>query len=98
MGNHVDVINYDTQQMKIRVKLYAGLRKYRPKDIRPGEVKQSFREGLTVSGLLKAMEIPGEEVMLILVNSEDIMGKGNETGDELHDGDMVELFPPMLGG
>ncbi len=80
------------------MKLYAGLRKYLPKDIRSGEVKLPFREGLAVGELIKAMKIPSEEVMLVLVNSEEIMETKKESEDELHDGDVVELFPPMLGG
>lgn len=85
--------NYGERQIEIRVKLYANLRKYLPTEGYSAEDKQAFQEGLTVGGLLKAMKIPPEEIMAVFVNSIMV-----ESDEEIHDGDEVDIFPPIGGG
>lgn len=81
------------------MKLYGSMAKYLPAQTFAGNIKRSFQEGLTVHELLKAIEIPPEEkIMVILVNSEDIMELDNGKDDKLHGGDIVEVFPPVIGG
>ena len=85
--------------MDITVKLYGNLAKYLPPNTSSKEIKQSCPEGSTVHELLKAVKIsPEEKIMLILVNSEEIMASDDGKNDELHHGDIVEIFPPIIGG
>ena len=85
--------------MGITVKLYGRLKQYLPENSSAREITWPFQEGMTVPELIKAIEIPSEEnIMVILVNSEDILELDDGINDELQNGDIVELFPPMMGG
>ncbi len=74
--------------MKITVKLFATLR--------TGRFKAESREyapGTTVAGVARELNIPREELALILIN-----GRSAEPDSELSDGDTLSLFPPVGGG
>jgi molybdopterin converting factor small subunit len=74
--------------MRITVKLFATLR-------RTGvdEETLEFPPGTTAGHVMKALEIPEEQVTLIFVN-----GRHAQKSQELSDGDILALFPPIGGG
>ncbi|HBY98462.1 MAG: MoaD/ThiS family protein [Ardenticatenaceae bacterium] len=79
--------------IEVRVKLYAGLRRYRP----GLAIGQSFICSVpgdsTVGHLLDELGIPSLIVAIILVN-----GIQSEREHRLTDGDEVALWPPVAGG
>lgn len=74
--------------MKITVKLFATLREGRP----PLQTLE-FPEGKGVVEVIRALNIPEQEVALIFVN-----GRHADPEDRLKDGDTLALFPPVGGG
>ncbi|MCA0385788.1 MAG: MoaD/ThiS family protein [Firmicutes bacterium] len=74
--------------MNITVKLFATLRNGRDKIM-----TIQMPEGSTVSDIVTHMALPREEVAIIMINS-----RGAELTTELHDTDILALFPPVGGG
>ncbi len=78
--------------MKIKVKVFATLRKYAP-DASSGEQELELTEAATVGQVLDELKIPQEEVAFVFVNSvQQKMDKPLAQGDELG------IFPPIAGG
>ena len=74
--------------MTIEMRLFATLRIGRSKVI-PMEVP----EGSVVSQLTDALDIPREEIAILLVN-----GRDGSLDQVLREGDTVSVFPPVGGG
>lgn len=82
----------DTEQITVRVSLFADLRRFLP----PGEdgpQPYTLPAGAPVAALLAAIGIPPEDEVTPGLNGELAT---RET--ELHDGDDLVLFSPMEGG
>ncbi len=74
--------------MKIEVRLFATLREGR------GRVLNiELEEGSNVDKALELLIIERYNVALLLIN-----GRDGNFGTELHDGDVLSLFPPVGGG
>lgn len=79
--------------MIVKVKLFATLRKYLP-DLELGSSKEvPIQEGITIAGLYETLGIPIEEIKLAYVN-----GIYCEPDVVLNDGDEIGIFPPIGGG
>ncbi len=74
--------------MKIRIRLYASLRKYTtfPKEIR-------LKEKATLNDLYQALQLFPSEAKITFVNS-----VARDPSFKLKDGDEVGIFPPVGGG
>ena len=77
--------------MIVRVKCFAGLRRYAPAGRSDFEVE--LAAGTPVGQLLDQMGVPADDQTFIAVN-------GTRAGRDkpLVDGDLVVLFTPMEGG
>ncbi|MDD4510710.1 MAG: MoaD/ThiS family protein [Oscillospiraceae bacterium] len=72
----------------VEVRLFSGFRKGRNKiTVLP------VAEFPTVDHILRRMEIPAEEVSILLIN-----GFHSQKDDPLKSGDVVSLFPAVGGG
>ncbi len=79
--------------VRVRVKLYATLRRYRP-DLDHGEAASiELPSGATLQDLLDVLGIGQTETKQCFVNA-----VGQEMDYMLHDGDEVGIFPPIAGG
>ena len=78
--------------MKIKVKVFATLRKYAA-DESSGEQELELAEGATVGDALTELKIPQAEVAFVFVNS--VRQKLDEA---LAEGDELGVFPPIAGG
>ncbi|MBC9784141.1 MoaD/ThiS family protein [Heliobacterium chlorum] len=76
------------QNITVFIKLFATFR-----DKRFMTQHMDFPVRSTVREVLKAIEIPEEEVAICMVN-----GRSKEIDHELADGDTLSLFPPVGGG
>lgn len=74
--------------MKITVKLFATLRENRDK-----VAIHDIDEGTNVKNIIEGLDIPVKDIAIIMVNG--IRVKAEE---ELKDGDVLALFPPVGGG
>ena len=79
--------------INVEVRLYATLRKYTPKAKQSGVFKVSLRQGVTLQGLYDRLNIPLDDVKIVMVN-----GRAQHHGFTLSDGDRIALFPPVAGG
>ncbi|MFC1925274.1 MoaD/ThiS family protein [Chloroflexota bacterium] len=84
--------------MEINVKLYLDLKKYLPEEANGEEVIQFFQERATMGDLLRVVNIPPEDIMVVYVNSEGIIDMGDVSNRELQDGDVVEMFGSIMTG
>lgn len=74
--------------MHITVKLFATLRQGRF-----NEEEREYTSGTTIGHIIRTLGINEKEAALIFVN-----GRHAETGEGLHDGDTLAVFPPIGGG
>ena len=78
--------------MKIKVKVFATLRKYAA-DESSGEQELELAEGATVGQVLGELKIPQAEVAFVFVNS-----VRQKLDEPLAEGDELGVFPPIAGG
>ncbi len=74
--------------MTVTVRLFATLRNGRGK-----ELKLDFEERATVRDIIEKLDIPKEEVAILLIN-----GRTGTMDRALTSTDIVSLFPPVGGG
>ena len=80
--------------MKVQVKLYASLRRYRSEVALGQTFVCDVPDDCTVGQLaLETLQLPPEEVAITLVN-----GVYQTRDYELNDGDRIALWPPIAGG
>jgi len=80
--------------VKVRVKLYANLRRYLPPSSEGGNrLELELEEGTTIGGLLEKLKIPPREAKSVFVNS--VL---REESYVLREGDEVGIFSPIGGG
>ena len=79
--------------IRVKVRLYASLRRYRPGLGQGESLPQELSDGATLRDLLAALDIPPNESKQCFVN-----GVVHDLDCELHDGDEVGVFPPIAGG
>lgn len=79
--------------IKVDVRLYGTLKEHLQGDEadRPLVIEQ--RNETTLGQLLDSLAIPVEEVIVTLVN-----GSAEEKSYSLKDGDVIDVFPPPIGG
>jgi molybdopterin converting factor small subunit len=74
--------------MNVKIKLFATLR-----DGRFEEQVRRYDPATTVGQVLENLNIPETEVKIVFVNN-----RHSKLDRELHDGDVVGIFPPIGGG
>jgi len=79
--------------IRVRVRLFATLRGYRPGLAMGESIPVSVEQGATVRDLLAHLDVPAGEVKLIFAN-----GLSRDLDHVLADGDDLGIFPPVGGG
>ena len=79
--------------MIVTVKLFATLRDFLPQWALRSGLQMDVPEDETVQELLKALQVPDEVSRIVLIN-----GRYVSEGSRLADGDIVSVFPPLIGG
>lgn len=79
--------------MKVTVRLFATFRDFSPTPAVPGPLSIDIDAHEQVRGLLCALHLPDELPRIILVN-----GLFSMEDRELREGDVVSIFPPLIGG
>jgi molybdopterin converting factor small subunit len=79
--------------MRISVKLFGLLRRYRHDLPRGGALSLNVATGTTVGETMRMLRIPSEAPVVAMVNS---MVRGLD--HILTEGDQLYLFPPVSGG
>ena len=78
--------------MNVRLRLFTVFQKYIP-DGKQGRVILCCRDGERIGELLDRLGLPQDVPKIILVN-----GTQKSLDDVLHDGDLLDVFPPIAGG
>jgi len=79
--------------VRVEVQLFATLVPFLPPDSRNGAATLDMPEGSTVRDVAGRLGIPGDFDRVSLVN-----GQAAEPESALHPGDVVTVFPPLMGG
>jgi len=79
--------------VRVKVRVFATLAPFLPKDSEAGSAFLDLTEGSTVGDVGAALGIPRDFPRIVLVNSEDA-----DEARRLRAGDVVTLFPPLAGG
>jgi molybdopterin converting factor small subunit len=79
--------------MKVTVRLFATFRELYPTQAGGGPLAIEASEHESVHGLLTALHLPEEMPRIILVNGQLVA-----EGRILQEGDVVSIFPPLIGG
>jgi molybdopterin converting factor small subunit len=79
--------------MQVKVKLFATLRDYLPKNSDGKSCQMEIDEKTTITQIIKKLKIPDEIPKIILVNG--LQGSPDQT---LNDSDVLSIFPPVAGG
>lgn len=79
--------------IKINVKLFASLAKYKPCHIDESTFERTISPGITVEQMIHEMGLPLDKVRTISVNGAIV-----RIDYHLYDGDTVILFPTIAGG
>lgn len=74
--------------MQIRIRLFATLREGRGK-----EILESVSETTTVMDIITQLNISTEDVAILLIN-----GRDGNINQNLIEGDIISIFPPVGGG
>lgn len=80
-------------KIKVKVKLYATLRKYLPGTEIGEAVEFEISEGTTINELLDKIGVENKEIKITLIN-----GVKKDLEYILKDGDLLVVFPPVGGG
>lgn len=79
--------------MRVAVHLTATLRGYLPPGTRGDHVVLDVPNGTTVDQVIHSLRIPSELERLTVVN-----GRDAAPGQQLVEGDVLSVFPPLAGG
>jgi molybdopterin converting factor small subunit len=79
--------------VKVYVKLYALLRKHHPGPNRSLPLEVELPDGASVADLAPALQLPRDLIRSVFINNE-----AAEPEARLRDGDLIGLFPPVVGG
>jgi molybdopterin converting factor small subunit len=79
--------------MKVTVRLFATFRDWSPTHAAQWSFDMEVDKHETVQGLIKTLSLPDELPRIILVN-----GTFASEDSHLHEGDIVSVFPPLIGG
>ncbi len=79
--------------MKVTVKLFGVFRGYFPPGAGPPSFQVELKEGSGVEAVFARLGIPDGEPREIIRNH-----RLAASGEVLHDGDIIAIFPPLAGG
>ncbi len=79
--------------MRVTVKLHATLRKFLPAGGHDNAVVLDMPQATTVADVIDRLGIPPDHAKMIVSGDEYL-----EPTSALHDGQEVNLFPPLAGG
>jgi molybdopterin converting factor small subunit len=79
--------------VKVTVRLFATFRDLLPQHGVSSSLGIDVDEHETVQGLINTLSLPAEVPRIILVN-----GLFTSEDSHLHEGDIVSIFPPLIGG
>lgn len=79
--------------MKVKVKLFATLRKHCKIDVPEGEFEMDLPSGATAEDLVLKLGLSKETVKVVVVNNQKV-----SYSEKLSNGDNIRLFPLIAGG
>jgi sulfur-carrier protein len=77
----------------VTVRLFATFRDFLPQHAMRSGLQMDVHDHDTVQALMKALGVPDDLPKIILVN-----GQHASENSLLTDGDIVSVFPPLIGG
>ena len=79
--------------MNLEINLFAYFREFLPRQSGKESCFLEMPEGATIGQVIEKLKIPRSMPIITLVN-----GIQRESGDILHPGDVLSVFPPVAGG
>ena len=79
--------------MTVEVRLFATLAQFLPPGSESGTAVLKLPDGATIADVTRRLGIPATLECVVLVNGANADGSA-----QLHDGVVVDIFPPLAGG
>ena len=79
--------------MRITAKLHGTLRKYLPASSQGNTMLVDVPDGATVADVVNRLNIPSDHARMFVAGDEHL-----EASSVLHDGQELNIFPPLAGG
>jgi molybdopterin converting factor small subunit len=79
--------------MRVTAKLHGTLRKYLPAGTAANAIVVDVRDGATVAEIIARLSIPVNHAKMFVSGEEHL-----EPSTVLHDGQEINVFPPLAGG
>ena len=79
--------------MTVTVRLFATFRDFLPQHASRSGLQMEVYEHETIQALMQALSVPDDLPKIVLVN-----GQHTAPNSLLTDGDIVSVFPPLIGG
>jgi len=79
--------------VKLEVHLFATLGPYLPAGAQGDGAVMALPDGATVDEVIQALRIPPDLPFMTVVNGHDA-----DSGQVLAEGDVIAIFPPLVGG
>jgi molybdopterin synthase sulfur carrier subunit len=89
----IPIVSLEDGAMRVTVKLHATLRKFLPAGSDDNAAVLDLPQGTTVGDVIARLGIPSGHAKMIVSGDEYL-----EPTSVLHDGQEVNLFPPLAGG
>ena len=79
--------------MTVEVRLFATLAQFLPPGSKSGTAVLQLPDGATIADVARSLGIPSTLECVLLVNGANV-----DADARLHDGAVVDIFPPLAGG
>lgn len=83
--------------MQVKLKLFASLSDYLPRDAQANQIDIDIGDGSTVAAIIERFQLPDRLVHLVLVDGVFIKPEERAQRD-MKAGEVLAIWPPVAGG
>lgn len=84
--------------MQLKLKLYAGLEQFLPRDAQNNAVLIDINQEATVNSIIRQCNLPVDLAHLVLLNGNYVDPRQRDSLNVFKEGDTLAIWPPVAGG
>lgn len=84
--------------MHLKLKLYAGLEQYLPRNAQNNTVRIDINQEATVNSVIQRYNLPAGMAHLVLLNGIYVNPEQRDSLNVFREGDTLAIWPPVAGG